>query len=152
MTRTQPAGKKLKLAPVDAPAPVKVFNLSTRRMALSIDVPIMDPLDATVETGMVVRMRSPKSDVMRDAAAAWYAEHAIDGKLDKNQWRAFVLAMAVAATESWEGATTDGTTPLECTPENVRALYAHPESAWIGEQAAAAYNENERFFGARRNS
>lgn len=123
----------------------KVFDISTRRMAAFIDVPIMDPLNPDTETGMVVRMRSPKSAEMREAAAAWYANHAPDGTLQKNQWGEFILEMACAATESWSGVTNGGD-PLSATPENIRALYEHAESAWIGEQVAAAYTDKSRFF------
>lgn len=149
MTKTRTQSKNAPLIPVAAP--VKVFDISTRRMASTIDVAIMDPLDITVDTGMRVVLRSPQSPEMREASAAWYAEHAPDGKLDKGQWSAFMLAMAIAGTASWSGLA-DGETPIEPTRENIATLYTNLETAWVGEQAAAAYFEKSRFFARPRSS
>lgn len=143
------AKARTQLQSTPASAPAKVLDISTRRMAESVEVAITDPLDATVDTGMRVVVRSPNSSTMRAASAAWYAEHAPEGKIEKGQWTSFMLEMAIAGTVSWNGIV-DGVIPVASTPENIRALYEHPETAWIGEQVAAAYTDKSRFFGKPR--
>lgn len=57
--------------------------------------------------------------------------------------RQFEIDMLVACTISWTGIELDGK-PLECSPENVKALYSQPGLKWITDQV-------DRFVGDRGN-
>lgn len=134
------------------PAPAKGFDISTRRLAQSIEMPVMDPLDLTRETGWRVTVRAPQSEVMRKTASTWYAEHAPDGKLGAGQWVAFSHAMARAAIESWTDLNDSAGKPVLATPENIAAICEAPEYSWFVEQVAGVFTDMSRFFGLPRSS
>jgi hypothetical protein len=145
MRKTRTQSKVLPLIP----APPPLFDMNSRRIAQSIEMPVMDPLDLTKETGWFVRVRAPQSEFMREAAKAWYAEHVPDGKLGAGQWIEFSHAMARAAVESWRGLG-NGADEVLSTPENIAAMCTNPEYIWFVEQVSALFGEKSRFFGQTR--
>ena len=56
-----------------------------------------------------------------------------------------VLDELVARTLGWTNVEFGGA-PLECTPENVRNLYANPKYAWFRGQITRSLGDNSRFF------
>ena len=138
---------------IPAPAPKPVFDISSRFMAETIQVPIMDTLvDRKRDTGMRVVIRSSQSDQARDAGRAFRASIVIDGDgMTATQIDDLFLAQLVAVTVSWSGFTSAGT-EIECTPANVRALYGNPQAAWIYQQVFAAFMDTARFFATPRPS
>jgi len=137
------------------------FDLSTRYAKDTVEVTIYDPFDLTakIDTGIRIGIKSIYS---REARAAAQAAHAkiqiVDDKIVSSEAEldeAF-LEQTIGATAYWrnEGETDplfqnalniEGA-PLECTPENVRALYTDPKTNWIQRQAQAAYLNLAGFF------
>jgi hypothetical protein len=150
-TRTQP--KIPKFAPPAVDLVVKIFDISTRFMAPSLDVPIMDTLlDRDRDTGMRVRIKSPQSVEARDAARAYRATlPPSDAPMTPAQVDGVWLAQLVAATESWSGFVNQGE-DVPCTPENIRALYENTQAMWIYAQVFGAFLDASRFFGSPRSS
>lgn len=134
-------------------APPAVFDITSRYMAETLEVAIMDTLvDRTADTGMRVVIRSSQSAEARDAARTYRATQTIgsDG-LSAEQIDDLFLAQLVAVTVSWSGFTSGGEA-IPCTPENVRALYANPQAAWIYQQVFGAFMDTARFFETPRAS
>jgi len=152
MTKARTHSKKAWTAAPAAP-PTPVFDISTRFMAPSIEVPIMDTLvDRGRDTGMRVRIKSPQSVEARDAARAYRATLPPDTEtLSLAQIDGVWLAQLVAATESWSGFVSGGA-EIPCTPENVAALYENPQAMWIYTQVFTAFLDVSRFFGKPRSS
>jgi hypothetical protein len=125
------------------------FDITSRYIAESIVLHIMDTLvDKTIDTGMSIRLRSSQSPIVFDATVAWRAVNEpedADGTLTTAQVIALWLEQCIAATESWDGIDI-GDTPIECTPENVRALYTNPQAQWIYQQVLAVFLDDSRFF------
>jgi len=153
MTKARTHSKKAAATDGAAPAQSNVFDISTRFMAPSIDVPIMDTLvDREKDTGMRVRIKSPQSVEARDAARAYRATLPPDTEtMSLAQIDGVWLAQLVAATESWSGFVSGGA-EIPCTPENVAALYENPQAMWIYTQVFGAFLDVSRFFGKPRSS
>ena len=130
--------------------PAQAFDLSSRYMAETLDVPIMDTLvDPTQETGMVWTITSQFSKQARNAAlAATKVRLDTKGNVVADAVADFddsLIEQLVAVTLSWRGVTVNGE-PLACTPENVRALLTDERTAWMRPQVQAAYLSLSRFF------
>lgn len=139
--------RTLKLTPAK-PA----FELATRYMAPTLEVVIYDTLvDRTADTGVRITIKSPQSVEARDAARAYRATITTDGDLTPDQVDGLFLAQVSACTVAWDGFTHDGAV-LECTPDNVRALYDNPACGWIYQQVLAAFLDTSRFFATPRAS
>lgn len=152
----RPAAKK----PQNGTKPA-AFDLSSRYAKDTIEVTIYDPVDLTakIDTGIRIGIRSIYSREARKAAQAARAKiQIVDDKIVSSEAEldeAF-LEQTIGATAYWrnEGETDplfqsalniEGA-PLECTPENVRALYTDSKTNWIQRQAQAAYLNLAGFF------
>lgn len=141
-TRTQPKAEET----------VKVFDLTERFMAPTIEIVIKDTLvDRDRDTGVRITLKSPQSVEARDAARKARASFTTDGELTPAQVDDLFLEQLVACTVAWSGFTMDGDV-LDCTPENVRAIYSNPACQWIYTQVMSAFVDTARFFAARRSS
>ena len=140
-SRTQKVGSSV-------PAASPVFDVATRYAADTTDVVILDPvaIGKQVDTGARITIRSVYSKEAREAAAAARARFSEGAAATEADVDASLLEQAIACTVSWRGFVVDGQ-PLACTPENVRALYTDPRTAWVGRQVVAAYLDLGRFFG-----
>lgn len=136
---------KPKAAPRTSPG---VFDLSTRYMAETIDIPILDPKTDEL-TGMRWTIASQFSKEAREAAVA-NATLALNAKGEveatTDEARDGLLEQVIAATRGWSGFVVAGE-PLTFSPENVRAILTDVRTAWIRSQVMAGYLSLSRFFG-----
>jgi hypothetical protein len=124
---------------------VKVFDLASRRVKETIDLPITDPLDGT-DTGIRVTLAGRYSKQARAAQFAIAdADRAnADGDLSKaEELDERLLALIAACTVGWDGITINGVAPV-CDEAGALALYR--EFPWIREQVQGAYLTTARFF------
>jgi hypothetical protein len=113
-------------------------------------------VDASQDTGVRVRIRSPHSKETRAAASAFRAaaakgpseNPAENVKTEVERLSQFSLEQIVAATIGWTGLVSEGK-PVLCTPENVRALYTDERTQWIRDQVEVAFWDPGRFLPAR---
>lgn len=131
------------------PGQAPVFDLSTRYMAETLDITILDP-ETNQPTGMVWTIASQFSKAARAAAVAATKlrlnEH---GDVEADEIKDFddtLLGQLVAVTLRWSGFRVAGV-ELRCTPENVRALLTDERTAWIRPQVQTGYLTLSRFFG-----
>jgi hypothetical protein len=126
----------------------KVFDLSTRYMAESLDIPILDP-ETNEPTGMTWTVGSQFSKAARAAAmAATRLRLNAKGEVEADAVTDFddtLLDQLVAVTLRWSGFKVEGA-ELPCTPENVRALLTDERTAWMRPQVQTGYLTLSRFF------
>jgi hypothetical protein len=134
---------------IPLPAKRPGFDITSRYMREHVDVAIMDTLvDKTVDTGMSIHLKSSQSAEVFAATVTWRTTNEPkdeDGTLTSEQVVNLWLEQCIAATSAWDGIN-DGETPIECTPENVRALYTNPQAQWIYQQVLAVLLDDSRFF------
>lgn len=130
-------------------APTAMFDLSSRYMAETLDIPIMDPENPDVPTGMVWTVGSQFSKAARAAAmAATKLRLNAKGEVEADAVSDFddtLLEQLVAVTVRWAGFTVNGVA-LACTPENARALLTDERTAWMRPQVQTGYLSLSRFF------
>lgn len=126
-----------------------VFDLSSRYMAETVDIDIVDPVDGKSPTGLVWTIGSQFSKEARAAAmTAQRIRITPNGEVEAESLGGLndtILDQLVAVTAGWQNLTVNGE-PLPCTPENARALLTDPRTAWIRPQVQAAYLSLSRFF------
>lgn len=126
----------------------QVFDLSTRYMAESLDIPILDP-ETNQPTGMIWTVGSQFSKSARAAAmAATRLRMNAKGEVEADAVTDFddtLLDQLVAVTLRWSGFTVAGEA-LPCTPENARALLTDERTAWMRPQVQTGYLNLSRFF------
>jgi hypothetical protein len=146
MTRTRHPRSPIAASGADG-AP---FDLATRYMAETVDVPILDPV-TNMPTGMHITVGSMFSARARQAATQALKLRMVSDPQDgptvapASEEDDPLLAQLVAATVAWSGFVVGGV-PIACTTTNVRALYVDPRTAWIRTQVQSAYLGLERFF------
>lgn len=124
------------------------FDLASRYMAETVDVPIVDPQDGVTPTGMIWTIASQFSKKARAAAlASTKLRLGAKGEVEAAEidFDDTMLEQLVASVVRWEGMIVHGV-PLDCTPENVRALLIDPRTAWIRPQIQTGYLSIGRFF------
>lgn len=115
-------------------------------------VDILDPRDGS-KTGLRVTIASYQSErvkkLQRKMANAAMREQRRNPKkastVEEVEEKAHDLM--VAAVIAWEGFEQSGK-PLECTPENVRAVLTNPDLWFIGEQIDKAADDSQAFLTA----
>jgi hypothetical protein len=125
---------------------VKVFDLASRRVKETIDLPITDPMDDRIDTGIRITLAGRYSKQARAAQFAIAdADRAnADGDLSKaEELDERLLALIAACTVGWSGITINGVEP-KCDEAGALALYR--EFPWIREQVQGAYLTTARFF------
>ena len=127
---------------------VKVFDLSSRRVKETIDLPIVDPLDEKGKqlTGIRITLAGRYSKQARAAQFAIAdADRAnADGDLSKaEELDERLLSLIAACTVGWSGFSVNGVEP-KCDEAGALALYR--EYPWIREQVHGAYLTTARFF------
>lgn len=126
---------------------VSAFDAGLAKQEDGIEIEIAGPDGSPM--GAKVRVASYESDrvkaAMRKAAnAALLAQQKNPRKAQTVEDReAIALTMVVAAVLDWSGFTV-GAKPLECTPENVRALC--DKFPWFVEQIDKAASDRTLFF------
>ena len=124
------------------------FEISSRYMAETVDVPIMDPEDSTTATGMVWTIGSQHS---KEAKQAMFAATKLTlnkkGEVEASAgvFDDTLLEQLVAVTRHWTGANVNGE-PLACTPENARTLLTDSRTAWMRPQVQNAFLSLSGFF------
>ena len=124
------------------------FDISSRYMAETVDVEIMDPEDATVHTGMVWTIGSQHS---KEAKQAMFSATKLTlnkkGEVEASAgvFDDTLLEQLVAVSRGWTGANVNGE-PLPHTPENVRSLLTDPRTAWMRPQVQNAFLSLSGFF------
>lgn len=68
--------------------------------------------------------------------------------MDQDTLEAQAVERLAAATISWYLPPLDGET-LDCTPKNLKRVYASEALAWVTEQVAKAMKDRKRFFSKR---
>lgn len=130
------------------PPTTKVFDLSSRYMAETLDIPIVDPEDGS-PTGMTWTVGSQFSKAARAAAmAATKLRLNLKGEVEADAVTDFddtLLDQLVAVTLRWSGFTVQGV-ELPCTSENARALLTDERTAWMRPQVQSGYLSLSRFF------
>jgi len=124
---------------------VKVFDLNSRRVKETIDLPITDPLDGA-DTGIRITLAGRYSKQARAAQFAIAdADRAnADGDLSKaEELDERLLSLIAACTVGWSGFSVNGVEP-KCDEAGALALYR--EYPWIREQVQGAYLTTARFF------
>lgn len=132
----------------------KVFDLSQRYMAETLDVAITDPTDGS-ETGMVWTIASQFSKEARAAAmSATKLKINEKGEVEAESTAGLsdtILDQLIAVTVRWSGFVVNGEA-VPCTPENARALLTTEQTAWLRPQVQSAYLSLSRFFGSAKPS
>lgn len=134
------------------------FDLASRYAKDTVEVTIYDPVDVTakIDTGIRIGIKSIYSKEARSAAQAARAKiQIVDDKVVSSEAEldeAF-LEQTIGATAYWKADDDEYRDALliegesyPCTPENVRALYTNPQTAWIQRQVQAAYLNLAGFF------
>lgn len=124
------------------------MDLSTRLPNLTTDLVILDPQTGE-ETDIVITLAGPSHDVSiefeRVTADKRFSAGTIGQPMKLEQMLEDSSAEMVARTLAWKGVQWEGE-PLECTPENVNKIYAHPGLYWLRGQVFRAMGANSRFF------
>lgn len=121
-----------------------------------IDVDICHPVTSE-KLGMTVRIASYQSErvkkLQRKMANAAMREQRRNPKkaatVEEVEEKAFDIM--VASVISWEGFERGGK-PLECTPENVRAVVSNPDLWFIAEQIDKAAEDSQAFMTASQST
>jgi len=125
------------------------FDLTSRYMAETLTIDITDPADAALFTGMTWTIGSQFSKEARAAVlSATKLRLNAKGEIEADSALALadtILDQLVAVTMSWSGFVVAGV-PLDCTPNNVRALLTDARTAWLRPQVQAGYLSLSRFF------
>jgi len=128
------------------------FDISTRKMVETIEVTLTDPMfpGEKRDTGGRIKILSARSKEAIRAARSSKPIRIEGDKLvsSEDDFSDNLVNQTIGVTVGWN--LTDGEKPIACTPENVRALYTNPESAWIQGQVQAAYLDTSRFFVAAK--
>lgn len=109
-------------------------------------VPIMQPDGKTPDTASdgsptTISIVGAYSSIYREREAAWQAAQAETAtEVTRDAFRVESVAWSVV---DWHGIESDGA-PLDCTPENVRAVLA--QAPWVCDRLVIAFNNRRRFF------
>lgn len=145
--------KTARTARIPAASAGAAFDLATRYMAETLDVPIPDPLTGK-PSGLVFTITSQYSKEARAAVmSATKLRVNEKGEVEADSAAELadtILDQLVAVTRSWN-AVVNGE-PLPCTPANVRALLTDERTAWIRPPVQSAYLSLSRFFGSAKPS
>ena len=131
---------------------LSTFSGLSQRFDEGVEVEIRHPVTEK-KLGLTVRVASYQSErvkkIMRRQANAAMKER------QRNPKKAMTVEQAeersheiiIAAVVDWSGFEMKGE-PLECTPENVRAVIENPDLWWIGEQIDKAAEDQAAFIPA----
>jgi hypothetical protein len=127
------------------------MDLTSLKMLTSTIVEIVHP-DTLEPLGITITLASPDSakvKAMRDERVNRRLQAMAKGRSKTvptvDELESEALAMLVAATLEWSGIEI-GSAELDCTPENVRNIYADPAFAWLRKQVDEAFGDQVRFF------
>jgi hypothetical protein len=134
------------------------FDLASRYVKDTVEMVLYDPVDlsAKIDTGIRIGIRSVYSREARAAAQAVRAKiKLVDDKVISTDTEVDELffEQTIGATAYWKADDDEyhdtlliEGEKLACTPENVRALYTNPATAWIQRQVQAVYLNIAGFF------
>jgi hypothetical protein len=123
------------------------FDLNTRKAKDSITFDVMDPVTKTA-TGMTITLASKfskQAKAMQYTIANAQLARQQGDKLTAELLDAQLLDLLAQCTLAWDGFVVGEAMPV-CTPENVKAIYENPQTAWIRDQAQEKYLDTAGFF------
>lgn len=136
----------------DVTSITKGFDLAQRVMRETATFELVDPIDGKTPIGLTWVIKSQFSTEARAAsAAATRITFDAEGKPQVDVTVSdSLLDQLCAVTVGWN--ITSGDVPVNCTPENVRAVLTNPESVWTRPQVQAKYLSLAGFFDSAKSN
>jgi hypothetical protein len=128
---------KLKTSKSDVGAVLQLLHPETEEHLKGMSVTVLGQDSAVYRKILLARQQATLNRMSKGKKAA---------ELNAEKLTEDTIDDLVKMTISWIGFELDGK-KLDCTPENVKSIYADPELSWLKDQVASFVGDRSNFFG-----